>query len=69
MGKDCGWRHPKASAARELWKEEATEVILEILEDRAVGRWLSVGVTGAPGVEEVDEGKVSEGEEGGSGPP
>ena len=26
---------------RELWKENATEAVLEFLEDAQVGRWLS----------------------------
>ena len=43
--------------------------MLEFLEDSPVGRWLSAGVARAPREEVVGEGAVSEGEEGGPGPP
>ena len=33
---DCHWEHPRASV-RWLWKEEATEAVLEFLEDTPVG--------------------------------
>ena len=39
------------------------------LEDTSVGRWLSAGGERAPRVEEVGEGGVPEGKEGGPGPP
>ena len=56
VGKDCGQKHPKALAVRKLWKERATEAVLELLEDAPVGHWLSAGVARAPRVEGVGEG-------------
>ena len=44
MGKDCGWKHSRAPAVRKMWKEKATEAVLEFLEDKPAGRWLSAGV-------------------------
>ena len=35
--KDCGWKHPKAPAVRKLWKEGATEAVLEFLRDTPAG--------------------------------
>ena len=69
VGKDCGWKRPRAPAVRNLWKERATEAMLEFLEDTPVGRWLPVGVARAPREEMAGEGAVSEGEEGRPGPP
>ena len=43
VGKDCGWKHPKAPAVRKLWKEGATEAILEFLVDVRAGCWSSAG--------------------------
>lgn len=43
IGKDCGWQHPKALAVRKLWKEKATEAVLEFLRDTWVGCWSSGG--------------------------
>ena len=45
VGKDCGWRHRKAPAVRELWREGsgATGIVLEFLEDTSVGLRLSAG--------------------------
>ena len=37
-GKDCGWKDPRAPAVRKLWKEKATEAVLDFLEDTPVGR-------------------------------
>ena len=68
VGKDCGWKHPRAPAVKKLWKEYATEVVLEFLEDTPVGRWPSAGVARAPREEGTSEGAGSEGEEGGPGP-
>ena len=33
-----GWKHPRAAAVRKLWKEKATEAVLELLENTPVGR-------------------------------
>ena len=67
MGKDCGWKHPKAPAVRKLWKEGATEAVLGFLEDTQVGCWRPAGVARLP--REAEGGGVSEGEESGLGPP
>ena len=69
MVKDCGWRKPRAPAVGKLWREGAIGAVLEFLEDTPVGRWLSAGGARAPRVEEVGEGGMSEGEEGGLGLP
>ena len=68
MDKNCEWKHPKAPAARKLWGEGATEAVLELLGDTRVGCWSSAGVAMSPRGAE-GEGEVSEGEEGGPGPP
>ena len=60
VGKDRGWKHPRAPAVIKLWKEEATGAVLEFLVEASAGRWLSVARM--PRVEEAGEGKVSEGE-------
>ena len=65
MGKDCRWKHPKAPAVRKLWKERATEAVLE---GTPVGRWWSAGEAREPR-EAEGRGEVREGEEGGPGPP
>ena len=67
MGKDSRWKHPRAPAVRKLWKEKATDAVLEFLEDMPVGHWLSTGVARAPREEVAGEGAVSEGEQGGPG--
>ena len=68
VGKDCRWEHPKAPAVRKLWKEGATEAVLEYLADTQVGCWSSAGERRAPR-EAEDLGEAEEGEEGGPGPP
>ena len=66
VGKDCGWEHPRAPAVRKLWREEATEAVLEFLRDTRVGCWTAS--RGAERLaEEADQGNG--GEEGGPGPP
>ena len=67
VARDCRWKHPKAPAVRKLWKEGATEAVLEFLGDVRVGCWQAVRVR-AP-AEAKGEGTGSEGEEGGPGPP
>ena len=37
VGKDCGWKHPRAPAVRKLWREEATEAVLEFLRTPGLG--------------------------------
>ena len=66
-GKDCGWKHPMAPAVRKLWKEGATEAVLELLRDAQVGCWTPAGRLLRGGVDRVEEGE--EGEEGGPGQP
>ena len=63
IGKAGGWKHPRAPSARLLWKEKATEAVLDFLRDTRVGCM----VTLRPAEEEDGEG--SEGEAGGLGPP
>lgn len=48
IGKDCGWKHPKAPAVHKLWKEGATEAVLEFLRDTRVGCWAAS--EGGPGL-------------------
>ena len=69
MGKGCRWEHPgpKAPAVRKLWKEETTEAVLEFLGEVRAGCWQGARVR-TP-AEAVGRGAVSEGEEGGPGPP
>ena len=66
IGKDCGWKHPRAPAVRKLWRKEATEAVLEFLEDTRVGCWTVTQGARRP-AEGVGQG--GEGEEGGPGPP
>ena len=71
IGEDCHWEHPRAPALRYLWKEEATEVVLEFLESTRVGRRMPAEVAGLR-VDEVrgeEDAWSSEGSEGGPGPP
>ena len=62
------WKHPKAPTVRKLWKEGATEAVLEFLGDVRVGCWSSAGVVRTPR-EGEGGGEESECEEGGPGPP
>ena len=64
IGKDCHWEHP---LVRRLWKGEASEAVLEFLEDTLVGS-RSSGMARA-NVDEAESVRQSEGEEGGPGPP
>ena len=59
MAKDCKWRHPKAPAVRKLWKEGATEAVLEFLRDVRAGCWQTAKARTPAGA----EGAGSEGEE------
>ena len=58
---------------RKLWKEGATEAVLEFLGDTLVDSWVSAGGRARRGIEESravpEREAVSEGEEGGLGPP
>ena len=47
--KDCGWKHPRASSVRWLWREEATSASLEFLEDTWVGCSVPSGRVGGRG--------------------
>ena len=42
IGKACGWKHPKAPSARHLWKDKATEAVLDFLRDTRVGCMVNV---------------------------
>ena len=66
VGKDCGWKHPRAPAVRKLWREEATEAVLEFLRDTRVGCW-TASRRAERLAEEADQGDG--GEDGGPGPP
>ena len=59
--KGWGWKHPKAPAVRKLWRESATEAVLDFLADTQVGCWPSV----PKAVEGRGEGEAIEGEGGG----
>ena len=37
IGKNYGWKHPRAPSVRWLWREVATGVVLEFVEDTRVG--------------------------------
>ena len=37
IGKEFHWEHPRAPALRWLWKEEAKEAVIELLQDTGVG--------------------------------
>ena len=54
--KDCRWEHPKAPSVRKLWKEGATEAVLELLGDMPVGSWASSGSRARLGGEEQGDG-------------
>ena len=71
IGKDCHWEHPRAPALRWLWKEEATESVLEFLESTRVVCRASAEVARARVDEDRGGGAArgAEGEEGGPGPP
>ena len=68
VGKDCRWEHPRAPSMRWVWKEDATEAVIEFLEDTPVGS-KSSGMARAKLDDRVCVGLVSVGEEGGPGPP
>ena len=58
-----------APSVRRLWKEEATEAVLELLEDTRVGCRVSSGRVRVGDGRDVEEVQGSEGSEGGPGPP
>ena len=35
IGKACGWNHPRAPSVKHLWKDKATEAVLDSLRDTA----------------------------------
>ena len=37
IGKVCEWKHPRAFSVKWLWKERATEAVLDFLRDTRVG--------------------------------
>ena len=43
IGKECHWEHPRGPALRWLWKQEATEAVIEFLEDTRIGCRVSSG--------------------------
>ena len=59
----CGWRHPKSPSAKHLWRDKATEAVLESLKGTRVG--CLVTVRRLP----REEGKGEENEEDGPSPP
>ena len=56
VGKDCGWKHPRAPAVRKLWREEATEAVLKFLRDTRVGCWTASRGAGRPAEADQDDG-------------
>ena len=68
IGKDCRWEHLRAPSMRWVWKEDVTEAVIEFLEDTPVGSRSSRMARAKLGDRE-SVGQVSEGEEGGPGPP
>ena len=67
--KDYKWQHPRTPSARRLWAEGATEAVLEFLWDTRVGCRVSSGRVRVEEVKGVEGVLLSEGEEGGPGPP
>ena len=63
IGEACEWEHPRIPSVRLLWDGPATEAVLEFL------RTTRVGCIGAERLSPEDRGEVSDGEEGGPGPP
>ena len=58
IGKDCGWEHQRAPAARWLWDERVTGAVLEFLEGvRAGCRASARAVSGLLGQEGEGEGE------------
>ena len=64
--KSHGWKHPRASSGKWLWKGKSTEAVLAFLGSTRV-RCISARRTPPEGVGGADWGE--EGEEGGPGPP
>ena len=60
----CGWRHPKSPSAKHLWKDKATEAVLEFLKGTRVGCLVTVRR-----LPREEEGEGKENEEDGPGPP
>ena len=69
IGKVCKWQHPRAPSVRWLWKEKATEAVLEFPEDTRVGCRVSSGRARVDGDRDVEEVPGSEGEKARPGPP
>lgn len=70
IGKECGWKHPRAPLVRLLWKERATEAVLEFLRDARAGRRAAVMVTIGPQEDRGEESERRAGdEESGPAPP
>ena len=63
-GRACEWKRLRTPSVRLLWDGRATKAVLDFLRTTRVG---SIGTERVPPEEE--EGEVSEGEEGGPGPP
>ena len=59
IGRDCGWKHPRAPAVKWLWEERATEAVLAFSADTRVGCRSPLLATIGPVKE---RGEVSEGE-------
>ena len=56
VGKECGWRHPRARSVRLLWREKATEAVLDRLRDIREGCRVAVMATIGPREGEEDLG-------------
>ena len=67
IGKDCKREHPRAPSVRRLWKEDATEAVIEFLENTPAGS-RSSGMARAKMDDRESVGQASEGESGGPGP-
>ena len=65
IGEDCRWGHPRAPSMRWVWREEATEAVIEFLEGTPVGSRPSR----AKADDRESVGQAPEGEEGGPGSP
>lgn len=39
IGKAYGWKHPKAPSVKHLWKDRATDAVLEFLRDTQWVAW------------------------------
>ena len=68
-GKGLRVKTSEGAGGKKAVEEKATGVVLEVLEDTSVGRWLPASVARASRGEEVGKGEVSEGGEEGPPPP